>query len=40
MLPFEAISVLLLAVLLGAVTIASGRMRKRAGDKQEGEATR
>ena len=39
-LPFEAISVLLLAVLLGAVTIASGRMRKRAGDKQEGEAPR
>jgi hypothetical protein len=39
-LPFEAISVLLLAVLLGAVTIASGRMRKGAGDKQEGEAPR
>lgn len=39
-LPFEAISVLLLAVLIGAVTIASGRMRKGAGDKQEGEAPR
>ena len=39
-LPFEAISVLLLAVLLGAVTIASGRMRKGAGDKQKGEAPR
>jgi NAD(P)H-quinone oxidoreductase subunit 6 len=40
-LPFEAISVLLLAVLLGAVTIASGRMRKRAGEApSEGEAPR
>jgi NAD(P)H-quinone oxidoreductase subunit 6 len=39
-LPFEAISVLLLAVLLGAVTIASGRMRKEAAGKQEGGAPR
>jgi NAD(P)H-quinone oxidoreductase subunit 6 len=40
-LPFEAISVLLLAVLIGAVTIASGRMRRRAGDAPpEGEAPR
>ena len=38
-LPFEAISVLLLAVLLGAVTIASGRMRKPGADapKEGGE---
>ncbi len=39
-LPFEAISVLLLAVLLGAVTIASGRMRKGAGERREGEEPR
>lgn len=34
-LPFEAISILLLAVLLGAVTLASGKMRK--GDRDERE---
>jgi len=36
-LPFEVISVLLLAALLGAVTIASGRLRKPGPGGSEGE---
>jgi NADH-quinone oxidoreductase subunit J len=38
-LPFEVISVLLLAALLGAVTIAGGRLRKRESEGRE-EGTR
>ncbi len=37
-LPFEVISVLLLAALLGAVTIAGGRLRRPTGDRSKEEA--